>query len=294
MREVDAYITNAPRDEDFSSIDVLYYNRHVNQDLIEKARAVGAKIVMDLDDHWELDPHHVAFQSSKKVRDLIIQQVQQADAVTCTHDRLAQEIYRYNKNVHVAANAIPNDPEYFPVKNIPAELTRLFWQGSITHEKDINLLRKTVRTLDSSRFMMVMAGYNSEDVEWFRMANAYTDYQKMPYSLLEGLPPSGYYRYYSLADVCLVPLLSTWFNGFKSNLKVLEAAHAGLPAIVSDVNPYRGLPVLYVRKESDWLKWINDKDAQRECARDLQAFCQEHYDYDMINQQRKEFLFHET
>jgi glycosyltransferase involved in cell wall biosynthesis len=289
MKNTDVYITNAAQEKDFEEKKpmAVYYNRIIGDELIALQKKYHFKIVCDVDDWWELDPFHIMydFHISNRMAEHQVKHLRIADVVTCTHERLAEKVYPYNKNVVVVPNAIPNH-EYFPVQRTQSEYRRVFWQGSVTHEKDIELLRGPVRRLDRKRFMMVMAGY-SEQIEWERMASYYTDGLRMKGVVLPGLPPHEYYRNYQYADVCVVPLKESPFNSMKSNLKVLEAAHSGLPVIVSQVHPYLDLPVLYVKNQPDWYRWLNDDAAQQECAGKLAEHCKKHYDFDTINEKRK-------
>lgn len=290
MKNTDVYITNAAEEKDFEAKrpTAIYYNRLISDEIIAMQKKYHFKIVCDVDDWWELDPHHVLydFHMTNRMNEHQVKHLKIADVVTCTHERLAEKIYPYNKNVVVAPNAIPNH-QYFPVNKTRSEYHRVFWQGSVTHEKDIALLKGPVRRLDRQKFMMVMAGY-MQQAEWERMATYYTDGLRMKGVVLPGKPPHEYYQNYQYADVCVCPLVDSPFNGMKSNLKVLEAAHSELPAIVSHVNPYLDLPVLYVKKQSDWYRWLNDVEAQKECAGKLAEHCKKHYDFDTINEKRKE------
>ncbi len=292
MPEVDCYITNAVEEEDFEKRkpDAIFYNRKISDEVLRLQGKYHFKIVVDIDDYWHLDPHHIMFKFSRENNDAAhhVKHIRIADVVTTTHDRLAEMIYPYNKNVVVVPNAIPTH-DYFPTTKTQSAKghTRIFWQGSVTHEADINLLRGTIKKLDRDKFMMVMAGYTNQ-VEWERMADCYTNYKKMPGVVLPGAPPHEYYRNYQYADVCVVPLLSTKFNGFKSNLKILEAAHIGAPAIVSNVHPYKDMPVLYVDRKEDWAKWLNDPAALSESAVKLSEYCKQRYDFNTINLRRKE------
>jgi glycosyltransferase involved in cell wall biosynthesis len=194
-------------------------------------------------------------------------------------------IYQYNKNVVITPNAIPRH-DYFPVQKTESEYTRIFWQGSITHETDVKILKDTVKKLDN-KFMMVMAGMTDHPA-WIRMANYFTNYQKKPGVVIPAKSTFEYYSNYQFADVCVCPLVPTKFNGFKSNLKVLEAAHSGLPVIASFVHPYLSLPILYAKHGQDWSKWLNDTEALKECAVKLQNHVRLNYDFDQINLKRKE------
>lgn len=294
MKGVDAYITNHITPEDFATKKptAIYYNRAVSDDVILHARAVGCKIVVDVDDYWLLDPHHIAYQHYKDnfFESLQIKHLHLADLVTTTHARLAEKIYPYNKNVVILPNAIPAS---FTAERTQAERTRIFWQGSITHEKDIELLRNPVKRLDKQSFAMILAGYTQHPA-WDKMVAAYTNGLQMPGMVLPGSGPESYYQHYQHADICVAPLLDTCFNSMKSNLKVLEAAHLGLPVIASKVNPYLNMPGLcYVEKQSDWYKWLmtlTDASEREARGKELQDYCRRTYDYIMINLKRKQCL----
>ena len=293
MHDVDCYITNAIQEEDFEKHkpDAIYYNRIMSDEVLMLQSKYHFKVVVDVDDYWHLDPYHILYKYSREnnIPAHAIKHLRIADVVTCTHERLAEKVYEFNKNVIVVPNAIPTQ-EYFPTERTKSAKghTRIFWQGSITHEGDIKLLQKTIKKLDAQKFMMVMCGY-TEEAAWERMANYYTDNQRMPGVILPGLPPHQYYRNYQYADICVVPLLSNKFNSFKSNLKILEAAHIGCPVIASNVHPYKNMEgVMYANKGTDWFDLLNDFDRHKESAAILQAFCKKHYDFDTINKKRKE------
>ncbi len=296
MADTDAYITNALTDTDLveRKPDAIYYNRTVGENVVKQARSLGIKIVVDVDDYWLLDPHHIAYQDylDTGFEKLQCKHLWFADAVTTTHERLAEKIYYYNKNVTVVPNAIPKNSEWFRVVKTESEFTRIFWQGSITHERDIELLRGPVRRLNRGQYFMVMAGYTESPV-WDRMVSAYTNGLKLKGSILPGASPMEYYSNYQYADICMAPLLETPFNSFKSNLKILEAAHSGLPVIASHVHPYidSSMPVQYVKSQQDWRKHIadlTDKSNREEAGRTLQEHCDRHYNFETINQKRRE------
>lgn len=297
MPDVDCYITNAVTEEDFEKRkpDVIYYNRLVSDEVLALQSRYHFRVVVDVDDYWHLDPHHIMFRFSKQnsVPRHQEKNLRSADLVTCTHDRLAEEVYKLNKNVVVLPNAIPkNLPDFFPTDRTQSAKghQRVFWQGSVTHEKDLALLRDAIKKLPKDKFMMVMAGY-TEQIEWERMADCYTNYKKMPGVVLPGSGTTEYYRNYQYADVCVVPLLSTKFNCYKSNLKILEAAHSGLPVIASNVHPYKDIPgVMYVDRREHWLSWLLDTGAWAEKARVLKEYCDKEFNFESINLKRAAIL----
>lgn len=297
MPEVDVYITNAVTEEDFEKRkpDAIYYNRLVSDEVVALQSKYHFRVVVDVDDYWFLDPHHIMFKFSKQnaVPRHQEKNIRNADLVTCTHERLAEQVYKLNKNVAILPNAIPkNAPDFFPIQRTQSAKghKRIFWQGSVTHEKDVALLRSTIKKLNPTKFMMVLAGY-TEQIEWERMADCFTNYKKMPGVVLPGAGVDKYYSNYQYADVCVVPLLSTKFNGYKSNLKILEAAHSGLPVIASNVHPYKDMEgVMYVDKKEDWLKWLEMPEEWGVRAELLQSYCDREFNFEVINLKRKEVL----
>jgi len=306
MQDVDVFVTNNLLAEHFEKgCDIFLYNRilpdHALPIIKELQHRYEFKICVDLDDYWELDEHHILYQHYQEIgfAGKQIQQIIDADVVLVTHDRLAEEVAVYNKNVHVVPNAIPKVGQ-FAIEREPYYLTRLFWQGSDTHRADVNLLRAPIDKLSgiANKIKMIMGGYAEDHEDWYQMVHDYTADLKHQYKLIPYAPITSYYEAYKEADICLIPLINSKFNRHKSNLKVLEAANLGLPVIVSEVHPYLDLPVLYCRGTSDWIKHItrlvSSRKRQKEAGQQLAEYCNEHYNFNKINNMRKQILEHEA
>lgn len=302
--EVEVFITNDLQVEHFDKgCDIFMYNRilpaHAQEQLAALKKKHGFKTVVDVDDHWELDPHHILYEQYKaeETTEQQIAHIGFADLVLTTHARLADEIRAINPNVHVCPNAIPHTGQ-FDLTREPHYLTRLFWQGSITHRQDVEILQRPLEALNklSKKIKMVMAGYTDGEPEWFHMAHSYTANLKHQYKLIPGCDVSGYYRAYADADICLIPLVNSPFNRMKSNLKVLEAANLGLPVIASNVHPYIDMPLLFCKHSGDWVKHISrlvaSKKRQKEAGQELAEYCKEHFNFHKINNERKQILEH--
>ena len=281
-------------------IDILFFNRIITNHTIESVLRLrdkyGFKIVVDFDDDWHLTPDHYLYNiyQETKASEIMQQWVVESDAVTVTHDRLAQKVYPLNKNVHVLPNAIPKEGQFL-AKKIPSDVTRLFWAGGVTHAKDIELLRGPVQRFSGLPVQMVMGGYSKNSTEHQRMASAYTNGGKLPHDLIESLPVNDYYYAYSKCDIALIPLKDTVFNQNKSNLKILEAANVGANVIVSNVHPYKDFPhVNYVDTASDWFKWVKwllgNKEAAIEQSILLQNYVDETFNFGKINKKRYEIF----
>lgn len=304
MNDVDVYITNDLKVEDFEKgCDVFMYNRvlphHAMPQIKELQRKYGFKICVDIDDYWELDEHHILYDEYQRIEfaKQQIHHIQEADVILTTHSRLAEEIKPFNPNAHVCPNAIPHKGQ-FDLEREPHYLTRLFWQGSITHREDILILAKPIDSLGpiAKNIKMIMGGYTEGEPEWYDMAITYTANLKHQYKLIPGVPVTEYYNQYAHADICLIPLVNSRFNRHKSNLKVLEAANLGLPVIASNVNPYLDMPLFYCKCSQDWVKHITklvgSRKRQKEAGAELKEFCDLNYNFNKINRERKQILEH--
>lgn len=305
MKDVDMLVTNEPTNAQFEhGCDIFMFNRVLPDGGLAKIKELQAKydfkICIDLDDYWILDEHHILYEEYKawNFAKTQVEHIQAADVVIVTNDRLAVAVAEYNKNVHICPNAIPKQGQ-FDIEREPYYLTRLFWQGSDTHRADVNLLRAPLNVLGplSPKMKMIMAGYAEDHEDWYHMVQDYTAQLKHQYKLIPYAPITDYYKAYAQADICLIPLINSRFNRHKSNLKILEAANLGLPCIVSEVHPYLDLPVLYCRSSSDWIKHIKrlvgSRKRQKEAGQELAEFVQQHYNFNRINNMRKQVLEYE-
>ena len=306
MGDVDVYITNNLLEADFEKgCDILMYNRILPEHcmgMIAKLKAAyGFKICVDIDDYWHLDEHHILYSLYQEDNFAATQlrHISNADIVTTTHARLAQEIRQHHTNVHVLPNAIPHQGQFDIIRK-PHHLTRLFWQGSITHGEDIALIKRPIDCLTpiAKKIQMVIGGYVEGNDEWYNMVADYTSGIKHQYKILPGISVDKYYSMYEHADICLVPLLNTKFNRMKSNLKVLEAANLSLPVICSKVDPYLDLPVIYAKGVGDWVNGINrlvaSKKRQKDAGAELKEYCDIHYNFKKINKERKQIFEYEA
>lgn len=289
-------ITDQLNDEVLENgFDILVVNRMLNgilpEQLVEWRNKYNFKLVVDNDDFWNLDvthPLYIRYQLNN-IPELIKGYIQIADLCTCTHERLAEEIFNYNVDVHILPNALPYGEEQFLDKKIHSDKVRFFWSGSDTHQEDLKILREPIKRFNQLNPKMVMAGYVENDI-WNNMAFYFSAGRKLDTQIYRYNEVVNYMSAYGDSDISLIPLKDTYFNSMKSNLKVLETAAKKNPAIVSKVNPYLDLPVLYVEKQSDWFKHarslVNDSDLREALGQELYDFCNKHYNLHLINSKR--------
>lgn len=303
MDGVDVYIRNLLTEEIIEQLkpDALYLNRGLARNPIEQVLGwrdkYGFSIIVDIDDYWHLHESHPMRKAwmQNGIPAKIERWLSVADVVTTTHERLAEKITPINERVEVLPNAIPKVGQ-FAVHPREGDRVRIFWQGSPTHTEDIKLLDYALKRLyrkpqTKDRCVQVFAGYH-ESEEWQRISDVYTGREAYPYVAFPGVSPDKYYASYAFADICVVPLIATEFNGHKSPLKILEAANMGLPVVVSQVNPYLGFDgaVLYANNDQEWYlhlrALVNDEGMRREYGDRLLQFCDKNYNFETINKKR--------
>lgn len=300
----------------------------------ELQKKYGFKIVVDVDDYWHLGKDHVLAKGYEEdgFAEKQIGHIEQADLVLTTQERLYRKISELNPNCHIVPNAIPKSGQ-FRIQTEQSEFVRFFWQGSSTHVNDLTILENPIEALGkySKRMKMVIAGYEEapdlkeikrEDCQneqtfndatrevhnmkfdddlkealWYQMVRMYTANMKHQYKIIPAALVTEYYNAYQHADVCLIPLLQNEFNSYKSNLKILEAAHMGLPVIVSKVHPYMDIPhVNYCKTPADWgyhmRRLINFPQRRKEEGAKLKEWADKYFSFEKINLERKQIFEH--
>ena len=297
MDDMDGVVTNMPNQEILANgYDLIFYNKicPFDEHWDETKKTLGVKVVMDIDDDWQLPHNHISKNIFDDLRNRIENNIRQADLVTTTNERLANKIEKLNKNVLILPNAIPYGFGQFHDMKVESNNIRIFWAGSITHEHDIAILKNPIRRINDSRIQMVVGGYNNSDkystIIWDRICSMFTNNKKLPFKILHGTTPNKYMEMYQEGDIMLIPLEDSQWHSCKSNLKILEAASKYMPCIVSNVEPYsrdKDAPVLWVNNQKDWNKHImtlvKDKNLRDEYGKRLYQWAKEKYNHQEIN-----------
>lgn len=279
-----------------NNYDIVIFNRFLAATdaklLVEMKIKYNFKLIVDNDDYWYLPPSHILAQRYREsnITDIIIEYMRVADLCTCTHERLAEEIYKYNPNVEILPNALPYGEEQFQDNKIESDMVRLFWSGSGTHVPDIDILRNPMKKINFP-VRTIIAGYNlGEKHLWDRMIGVFTNGLKLNPTIYDYSEVSKYMAAYADSDISIIPLVENKFGAMKSNLKVLETAAKKNPAIVSNVHPYKDMPVCYVNNQKDWYKWIKlltfDEAARTEYGQKLFDYCNTNFNLHTINNKR--------
>lgn len=283
--------------------DILFVNRFVPlvdlETILEHREKYGFKLIVDIDDYWHLDSWHILSKSYPTQK--IIDHIKAADVVTCTNELLFKELKPLNENVHILPNALPYGEDQFVNVKTESEKVRFIYAGSITHQKDLEILRYPLTRFssdqDSKKTEFCLCGYNPEETKyrdvWHSMIRDFTCGFKLGH-VRAALPVDKYMNFYNDCDVSLVPLVQSRFNSMKSNLKVLEAASRQIPVIASNVSPYDSCPVLKVDKQPDWFrsikKIVNDSIYIQEEGLKLFEWANENFNLRKVNIERKQIF----
>ena len=250
--------------------DLIFYNRDVpgkTIEWLEEQKKKGIKLVMDIDDYWELSVNHpVHFLWYRdKMNQRVIDNLKIVDLVLCTTEVLRKKILDYNKNCLVIPNAVPFGEPWYKQTGYKGELAdkkmNFLYAGGSTHYQDILLLKNTFTKIGgekavTNRAKFTLAGFNplpDKHCEWDKMASVFS--RTNSYEIRNTLPIQAHMFFYDTADVVLIPLVNNEFNRYKSELKIIEAATRELPCIVSKTLPYSELDYPGILWD-DWQKNI--------------------------------------
>lgn len=250
--------------------DVVMFNRIPTgismQEVLAFRDLFGFKLIVDIDDYWQLYPGHHAEREwhAGKYAEQIIDNIRTADAVFCTGNRLKDRITAINPNVYVIPNGLPYGDLQFTAERMPSPdgKPRFIYVGGGSHQHDIALLKGPIAGLARYNFdnEVILGGIYPDVPIYQSMIRSMSASSKLRrFSWMYPRPLDSYMDLYNAADVALAPLVANTFNSHKSNLKVLEAAAKAMPIIVSNTGPYYDDPnplTLRASSPGEWIRWF--------------------------------------
>lgn len=303
MEDCYNHVCNVPTEEilDERNFDILLYNRFSFFDKDWAEAKKHFKVVLDMDDDWDLPYNHPLYGHYERHKERIFNNIANADLLTTTNERLASKLRKYHDNVIITPNAIPlGEHQYTEFRN-ESDKTRIFWAGGSTHLADIKLIQNPIRRLSQykDKIEMVIGGYTDTDPVsknyWDSVWHMFTNGGKLPNRKLLSTLPNNYMSHFEHADIMLIPLEQSDWHACKSNLKILEAASKRIACIVSKVEPYSidtDAPVLWVENQKDWFNHlsylINNPQERIKLGNDLYEWAKSKYNYESINKIRRE------
>lgn len=273
-------------------VPVFMFNRIASYgyDFLFQLKKDGAKIVMDIDDHYQLDPSHYLYSTFLRngMMQHLISNLKLADVVTTTTPLLASKLRHLNPNIVVIPNALPYDQDQFVLSPDIESKTPIIWCGGASHYNDL----KEIQGIPLGD-KMTFVGFNPENTEWKKIN---IDHPDVTYEGEIKLP--FYMRGYNGHQFAIAPLGDSIFNSCKSNLKVLEAGAKGIPIICSRVEPYFNSVdkqvVVYADNKVEWhdqmTKLLTYKDLCADRGAALAEHVRLHYNLKDANELRRQVI----
>lgn len=211
--------------DDISQYDIIFFHKGVYRDIKSFRKALffckekGIKIIMDVDDHWDVGPYHPQYHSLKNsgIPEIIKDNLKIADYVTTTTPIFANEIRKFNPNVRVFVNAIdPEEEQFIPKTNESDKIRFGFVLGS-SHRHDMEMFRGVINSLPKDvidKIQIVLCGYDLRGTVTYRDVDG--QLKNRPILPLE----SVWYEYESIVTdnhrICS-PDYKEWLHNFIEN-----------------------------------------------------------------------------
>lgn len=307
--------------------NVLLYNKYcaTNLNYLRSLQQQGLKIIVDVDDYWQLPDYHpnASEWSKRNHTEQIVEHIKNADLVICTTLALQEQVRNLNKSTVVIPNAFPFGYENYKPMPEPSEKMRFMYVGSMTHYRDVKLLEGRFKRINSlpdikNNATFILAGYQKAkakrfmspydmkaDNDQYIVIETRGPYDKMvsllknmpSYDILNSTDQDEYINFYDKCDVSLVPLENNFWNSMKSTLKFAEAGCKQVPVICSNVAPYSELsdyPVMWVNHKDDWINHfrycIKNPNKVKEMGEQLAERTKHDFDLFKWNEVRKQVI----
>ena len=153
-------------EEFFKQYDIVHIHKKLDDQcrLIDMIKFLGKKVIIDVDDNFNLGNDHPMSLTAKKERwaEPIINHLKKADYVTTTTPIFAKMLRKYNKNVYVFPNAINPEEEQFTVPKTPeTDMLRVGIICGSSHLKDLELVQGIAQQVDTTKVQFVLCGFDT-------------------------------------------------------------------------------------------------------------------------------------
>lgn len=235
MHDIHADTGNRLSDAILDEFDTVLVHMLHDRDASEAWEKLAAhnrtRMVFDCDDAmWAPDWKPFKNAYDKSALDRLFRNIALAHVITTPSSRIAEDLSRFNPNVYVVPNTVPESLTKRTMRHRPRPV--IGYQGSPSHVTDID----TGFRQDLGRFM-------AENRQWnLRIWGGDPSDESMDgrISVVPWQPTMAeYYKTLSM-DVGLGPLAPTYFNECKSSLRAVEYMALGIVPVLTDLRPYVG------------------------------------------------------
>lgn len=227
-----------------SMMDVAVVQRCCTQpqfEFLKTARALGLRIIYDLDDNvWDLPEYNPAHKMFMAYRSGFNACISGVDLITVSTHHLRKEVKRHCRNIKniftgkdipivICENKI--DERFFAEPSYNERLT-VGWQGSSSHIGDLVLMEEAMRKIAAQHPDVDFEFRGCDPPPSLRMMKNVTHKMWMPVAEYSArMPKFGWH-------IATAPLTDHPFNESKSCIKMVEAGYCRIPCLASWVKPY--------------------------------------------------------
>lgn len=295
---------------DLGSIDVAVFQRTLwpqQLPILRQLKAAGKKLVLDYDDAFPLTdpalPDYPMYAPGSPNAKALEEALALADAVIVSTPELAAHYAPLHRRVALCPNAIDlGGPLYRPgpFNRVSDKLT-LFWSGWTSHGPNLQLIVEPVLRILRERTDTVFALCGPPDFLPLFDSPDLRGTGKVIH--IPPVPFATFMRVASIADVALAPLALTGFNDAKSEIRLLEPAAWGVPAVASPSAAYRRFAgegggenalLADANRADAWhaaiTHLLNDTPARRALGTRARTAVAEHYNLHTVNRTRIDLL----
>lgn len=239
----DGHIRTLDMNGEWQDPEIVYTQRWMSIEAVDQyrnARAIGQKIVCDLDDDfWALGKTNIAFHTTDPKnnptfnRDHYWNSLKECDAITVSTEALRKRVEKLEIPTFILRNAI--DITRWQQKD-PGEDGMIGWVGGIQwRSHDLAQLR--CANIEQFLIDNQLPIYHGGDSQVEGVAKFYEQMGINPQKVQCASAPlchiAEYPTLWAPINISLIPLERVYFNEAKSWLKQLESCAAGVPYIVS-------------------------------------------------------------
>lgn len=270
---------------DFEITNVLDFdiNKDINYDAVMMIRPLnglidyirllkkhGIKVIVDYDDSlpFSFDRNNIVSHLTE-----VIQIMNECDGITTTTEKLKHYYYyhSYNENINVIPNIIDTDVISKTNKNNEDKII-LGWFGNSGHYDNLILINESVLKIldDYENVYLNIYSDNEKIFELFdhpktNRINYLFDFKTFQENLGE-------------IDINLAPMVDSYFNLHKSNIRIILTGYKGIPSVASNFSEYKemGDNIILCDKKEDWYNaiknLIEDNELRKEMGNKIQDF----------------------
>jgi len=246
------------------------------RNFIDNTLTSGKKIILDIDDFWEVPMTHYLYQYNKfnKTTETLFNYVGKVTAVICSTEQIYKALKKYNNNIFIVPNSLNYEYESKHVSELENNKFTIGWAGSSSHVDDMKLMSKIGILSKMKNIQFILAGFDNRQINpnggvtinnngvWseyehiitnnynlvdpayknylmgYNKQNEYLKVDEQNYRRLWSMDIRAYLKIMNQFDVFIVPLVNNAFNKYKSELKLIESALHKIPVVASDLPQY--------------------------------------------------------